>query len=382
MFANLRQQKLGVPRRGGRRMRPGTFFPEPKLADFERQFGYITMAKLNYDKKDKSLAMLEQAEQALQMSVNLTTQLLTFSKGGKPVKRRMQLQSVIENAVKFALSGSKAGYRIIVAEDLWAVEADEGQIGQVIQNIVLNADQAMPEGGTIVLTARYVEPQTAHYKLLGPGKHVEVSISDTGIGIPEKYLQKIFDPYFTTKEKGSGLGLATSYSIIRNHGGVVAVESEVGRGTTFYIYLPAVEAAEVMQKEPAAVPFTGKGNILVMDDEEIVLNITGEMIRALGHDVDFANHGQSAIEKYRAALESGKPYDIVILDLTIRGGMGGRETVQRILEMDPAVIAIVSSGYSDDAVISEYYKYGFKARLSKPYRLEDLRNTLHALLNG
>ena len=345
-------------------------------------FGFISMAKLTYDQKENSLAMLEQAEKALHQSVNLTTQLLTFSKGGKPVKRRMQLQPVIENAVKFALSGSKAGYRIIVAEDLWAVEADEGQIGQVIQNIVLNAEQAMPEGGTIVLTARNVEQQAAHDKLLGPGKHVEVSISDTGIGIPEKYLQKIFDPYFTTKEMGSGLGLATSYSIIRNHGGVIAVESEVGRGTTFYVYLPAVEAAEGIQKEPAAVPFTGKGNILVMDDEEIVLNITGEMIRALGHDVDFANHGQSAIEKYRAALESGKPYDIVILDLTIRGGMGGRETVQRILEMDPAVIAIVSSGYSDDAVISEYYKYGFKARLSKPYRLEDLRNTLHALLNG
>ena len=344
-------------------------------------FGYISMAKFTLDQKERSLAMLEQAEQALHMSVNLTTQLLTFSKGGKPVKRKMLLQPVIENSVKFALSGSRSEYHLELDEGLWAVEADEGQIGQVIQNIVLNADQAMPEGGAIVITAKNIpSPERAHYKLLTTGKYVEVSIKDTGIGISELYLQKIFEPYFTTKEKGSGLGLATSYSIVNNHGGVIDVSSELGKSTTFFIYLPAVEAAREIREEYAGTPAAGKGKILVMDDEEFVLNIAGEMIKALGHEVDFAKDGDSAIEKCHAAMKSGRPYDIVILDLTIRGGMGGRETVGRLLSIDNTIRAIVSSGYSDNAVMSDYHKYGFKARLSKPYKLEDLRRTLSDLL--
>ena len=346
-------------------------------------FGYISMAKMVFNDKERSLAMLEQAEQALHMSVNLTTQLLTFSKGGKPVKRRIHLQQVIENSVKFALSGSRAEYRIELAEGLWAVEADEGQIGQVIQNIVLNADQSMPSGGAIVVTAKNVlAPKHAHYKLLGGSKYVQLCIEDSGIGIPKQYLKKIFDPYFTTKEKGSGLGLAMSYSIIRNHGGVIDAASEAGKGTTFFVYLPAVEAAEETIRRHAASPVAGKGKILIMDDEDLILNITGEMIHALGHDFDTAKHGEAAIEKYRAAMESGDPFDIVILDLTIRGGIGGRETVERLITIDPGIKAIVSSGYSDDAVVSEYAAYGFKARLSKPYKLADLRDTLYALLNA
>jgi PAS domain S-box-containing protein len=348
-------------------------------------FGYISMAKMAFDQKERCLAMLEQAEQALRMSVNLTTQLLTFSKGGKPVKRRMHLQQVIENSVKFALSGSRAEYRIELAEGLWAVEADEGQIGQVIHNIVLNADQSMPSGGTIVVTAKNVlAPKHSRYHLLGESKYVEVSIEDSGIGIPRQYLEKVFDPYFTTKEKGSGLGLglAMSYSIIRNHGGVIDAASKVGKGTRFFFYLPAVEAPEETIQKRAALPVPGKGKILVMDDEDLILNIAGEMIHALGHDIDIAKHGESAVEKYRAALESGDPFDIVILDLTIRGGMGGRETVEQLITIDPGIKAVVSSGYSDDAIVSEYAKYGFKARLSKPYKLEDLRDTLHALLSA
>lgn len=343
-------------------------------------FGYISMAKITIDQKDRSLAMLEQAEHALHMSVNLTTQLLTFSKGGKPVKSIVHLRPLIENSVKFALSGSRSEYRIMLDEDLRAVEADEGQIAQVIQNIVLNAEQAMPEGGIIVIKARNENQEHAHCKVLGPGKYVEISVRDTGIGIPEKYLQKIFEPYFTTKEKGSGLGLATSYSIVRNHGGIIEVESEAGTGTTFFIYLPAVEAAGEIRKEPAAAAFAGKGKILVMDDEELVLNVAGEMIKDLGHEVDLAKHGQSAIEKYRAAMESGKPFDVVILDLTVRGGMDGREALERLRLIDPGVKAIVSSGYSEDPVIADYEKYGFRARLPKPYRLAGLRDTLNLLL--
>jgi PAS domain S-box-containing protein len=345
-------------------------------------FGYISLAKTVHDDKVRSLAMLEQAEKALHMSVNLTTQLLTFAKGGKPVKKKISLQPVIENSVRFALSGSSVDYRTLLDSDLWAVEADEGQIGQVIQNIVLNADQATPSGGMIMISAKnLLSPGKRLPHFLGEGKYVQISIQDSGIGIPEKYLQKIFDPYFTTKEKGSGLGLATSYSIIRNHGGLIEVASEIGKGTTFFVYLPAIAAERKTSAAIAASPVVRKGKILFMDDEEMMRNIAGEMLMALGHEVELTEEGEDAIEKYQSASESGRPFDIVILDLTVRGGMGGRETIERLLDFDPAVSAIVSSGYSDDAVVSDYNKFGFKARLTKPYRLEELRNTLNALLS-
>ncbi len=345
-------------------------------------FGYISMAKIAQDDKERSLAMLEQAEKALHMSVNLTTQLLTFSRGGKPVKKKIPLQSVIENSVRFALSGSMADYRIKIDTDLWHAEADEGQIGQVIQNIVLNADQAMPLGGTIMIVAKNVRvPKEGMARLPKEGKYVEITVQDNGIGISDEYLSKIFDPYFTTKAKGSGLGLATCYSIIKNHGGVIHVSSKVGKGTTFYVYLPAVEAEKETLQLLESSPFVRGGKILIMDDEEMIRNIAEEMIKTLGHEIELAEHGEEAIEKYKAAMESGNPFDIVILDLTIRGGMGGRETIDRLLAVNPKIMAIVSSGYSDDAVVSDYHKYGFSARLTKPYKLEELRNMLNKLLS-
>ncbi len=345
-------------------------------------FGYLSIAKLHIDNKDKTISALAQAEKALHMSVNLTTQLLTFSKGGKPVKKNISLQSVIENSARFALSGSSADYQLKLDLDLWLVEADEGQIGQVIQNIVLNADQAMPLGGTIVIAAKNLRaPKKGIPQLTEEGKYVEISVQDNGIGISEEYLSKIFDPYFTTKAKGSGLGLATCYSIIKNHGGVIHVTSKVGWGTTVYVYLPAVEAGEEVLPVPELSPIVRKGKILLMDDEELIRDIAGEMIEVLGHDVELAEHGEAAIEKYKAAAESGNPFDIVILDLTIRGGMGGRETIERLLAVNPKIKAIVSSGYSEDAVVSDYHNYGFSARLTKPYKLQELSDTLNSLLS-
>ncbi|MGE5174550.1 MAG: PAS domain S-box protein [Betaproteobacteria bacterium] len=345
-------------------------------------FGYISMAKMTLDQKERSLAMLAQAEQALHMAVNLTKQLLTFSKGGKPVKKKTSLRPVIENSVKFALSGSRVDYRITFDEDLRPVDADEGQIGQVIQNIVLNAEQSMPLGGTIVITARNVRaPNTTRLPhLLEKGNYIEISVQDSGIGIPEPYLQKIFDPYFTTKEKGSGLGLATSYSIIRNHGGVIDVVSEAGTGTVCSIYLPATDAETESPEAPAVSPVVRKGKILVMDDEELIRDIAGEMLKICGHEVEFAEHGDAAIEKYQAAREAGNPFDILILDLTVRGGLGGKETIKRLLAIDPGVKAIVSSGYSNDNALADHRAYGFAACLTKPYHLEELADTLNALL--
>jgi len=344
-------------------------------------FGYISMAKMMIDRKERSIAMLEQAEQALNMSVNLTAQLLTFSKGGNPVKKTVSLCTVIENSVRFALSGSSACHTIDMEDGLWPVDADEGQISQVIQNIVINADQAMPEGGSITITARNFRASGSDDPRLSEGKYVQISISDTGIGIHEKYLQKIFDPYFTTKEKGSGLGLATSYSIIKNHGGIIKVSSEVGHGTVFSIYLPASDAGTEAAASPAVPETSIKGRILVMDDEELIRNIATELLIALGHEVEVAEHGDAALDAYIRAKDSGRPFDIVILDLTIRGGMGGKETIKRLKEIDPQVRAIVSSGYSGDAALSNYLELGFKAFLKKPYDINALRDSLNAMLS-
>lgn len=345
-------------------------------------FGYISMAKAALDQKELSLAMLEQAEKALRMSVDLTTQLLTFSKGGKPVKKKVRLKSVVENSVRFALSGSSVDFRTKFDKDLWAVDADEGQIGQVVQNIVLNADQAMPAGGMIEIAVKNVRaPQEGLPGLLEEGRYIEISVKDSGIGIPEKYITRIFDPYFTTKEKGSGLGLATSYSIIRNHGGLIDVKSRLGKGSAFFVYLPAVATEEERVVTAPAIVGTGrKGRVLVMDDEELIRNIVGIMLKELGHEVEFAENGEEALAKYREALSSDRRFDIVILDLTVRGGLGGEEVIRELLLLDPEVKAVVSSGYIDSETIAEYESRGFSACLTKPYEVDALGDILNLLL--
>lgn len=347
-------------------------------------FGYISMAKRTLDQKDRCLDMLEQAEKALHQSVSLTNQLLTFARGGRPVRRPLNLLPLIENAVTFALSGSRTSNRLEIDDHLSTVSADEGQISQVLQNLVLNADQAMPAGGTIIIAARNVRvPLDASPAGLNEGDYVEILIRDTGIGIPSQYLDRIFDPYFTTKERGSGLGLATSYSIIRNHDGVIEVSSEPGKGSTFRFYLPATGAttptgSRTTPAKEAAPALAGK--ILVMDDEEVVRMVVAELITSLGYEVDLAEDGGKALELYQAAMNANRAYDVVILDLTIRGGMGGAEAMQKLLDIDPAVKVIVSSGYSDDTVVSEYQEYGFHAFLKKPYVRRDLQNVLNSLM--
>lgn len=346
-------------------------------------FGYISMAKLTIDQKQKSLAMLEQAEKALHASVGLSNQLLTFSKGGKPVKKVTDLRPVIENAVKFALSGSRVNHTISCADDLRAVEADEGQIVQVVQNIALNADQAMPLGGRIDIAVRNVPPsQAAGLPLTAPDGLVEIVIRDQGMGIPSEHLPRIFDPYFTTKEKGSGLGLATSYSIVKNHDGMIDVASVPGKGSTLTVYLPATRAAlESAAATVSARCATGrKCRVLVMDDEPIVRVVAGELLRELGHEAEFAEHGDSAIEKYRRAKDAGRPFDVVILDLTIRGGMGGEEAFRKLKEIDPGVKAVVSSGYSDDEVVATYRQHGFRSFLKKPYDMRELGRVLNDVM--
>lgn len=344
-------------------------------------FGSISMAKMSSDREGKAYSMLEQAETALYQATNLTKQLLTFSKGGEPVKKVVALPAVIDNAVRFALSGSNISYQPSADENLWPVQADEGQINQVVHNIVLNASEAMADGGTVRITMKNILiPETSDLPL-EKGKYVRIDIRDSGMGIPDGFLAKIFDPYFTTKKKGSGLGLATSYSIIKRHGGVIMVNSQLGAGTTFSLYLPASEDGSVIEQSPERSLLSGKGRILIMDDEDIVRMVAGHMLKGLGYEAVFAENGEQALEKFSAAVKAGKPFDAVVLDLTIRGGMGGKETVKKLAEIDPSVRAIVSSGYSADDILAHYEDHGFLAVLTKPYQIEELSRVLHEALD-
>jgi signal transduction histidine kinase/ActR/RegA family two-component response regulator len=344
-------------------------------------FGYISMAKRRIEPEDPAYELLGQAEKALERSVGLTAQLLTFSKGGKPVRKRVALQTVIEDSARLALSGSRCDHRLTLADELWPVEADEGQLAQVIQNIVLNASDAMSNGGTVDVTAHNVDlPRGGHPAIPEGGRFVRVVIQDTGAGMSGHDLARVFDPYFTTKQKGSGLGLATSYSIIRNHGGTIEAASSVGVGSRFTLHLPASDLP-LVPPTPAKVPSPVKSaKILVMDDEPAIREVVGDMLTVLGHDVEFAEDGGAAIEAYRLAREGETPFDLVILDLTIRRGMGGRETIAKLKELDPGVVAVVSSGYCDDAIVAEYAAYGFRSFLPKPFDLEDLRSILGSVL--
>jgi PAS domain S-box-containing protein len=344
--------------------------------------GNVTLARMYAMPGDKVSSRLEEAEKASVRAKDLTQQLLTFSKGGAPLKKAVSIADVLRDSARFALRGSNVRCEFSIPDDLWPVEIDEGQISQVIHNLIINAYQAMPDGGKITVCAENV--------LLGPdhdlsltlnlGKYVSLSVEDQGHGIPQYLISKIFDPYFTTKPKGSGLGLATSYSILKNHDGAITVDSEVGNGTTFKIYLPVSSNSYPEKKAAKEKPIPGQGRVLVMDDEAILRDFVGELLELLGYDVNFACDGTEAIAAYSGAREQGQPYDCVVMDLTIPGGMGGKEAIRRLIEIDPHVRAIVSSGYSDDPVMADYRRYGFCGMVAKPYDAEALSEVLHKVI--
>jgi len=342
--------------------------------------GNITLAKMDSKPEDKVFQRLAEAEKACVWAKDLTQQLLTFSKGGAPIKKTVLIQELIKDSVNFTLSGSNVRCKFSIPDDLWQVEIDEGQISQVINNLVVNAEQAMPEGGIIEVKAENISLEEKRAVPLKAGKYIRITIKDEGIGIPEEHLPKIFDPYFTTKQKGSGLGLAVAHSIIKNHAGYITVESKLGAGTSFYIYLPASEKGISERKTQEEKPLFGQGRILVMDDEPAVREIAGNMLQFLGYEVEFAREGAEAIELYKKAKKSGKAFDAVILDLTVPGGMGGKEAIRMLLEIDPDVRAIVSSGYSNDPVMSDFKRYGFRGVVAKPYNLKNLAEEVHKII--
>lgn len=348
--------------------------------------GNVGLAKIYVRPGDKMFNKLDSAEKAALRATDLTQQLLTFSKGGLPVKKTIRLAGLLNNSASLVLSGSNVKCKLSVSDDLWLVDADEGQFSQVLNNLLINAMQAMPEGGKITVEAENIEMSDnysfTHKLPLNEGKYVKISIRDQGIGIPPENLSKIFDPYFTTKEKGSGLGLAITYSIIKNHNGYIAAESETGVGTAFHIYLPAAEIQDIAIEKKCEGFISGKGKILLMDDEDLVRKAAGEILSFIGYDVTFAIDGSDTIRLYQEALVSGQPFDAVILDLTVPGAMGGKEAIQNLIKIDPKVKAIVSSGYSNDQVMANYREFGFRSVIAKPYKCEALSKILHDVITG
>ena len=342
--------------------------------------GNISFAKMDMDRGCETYEALRDAENASYRAKNLTQQLLTFARGGAPVKETASLSEVIRESGNFVLKGSNVRCDFTIPENIWPAEIDVGQISQVTQNLIINADQAMPDGGVIKIEVENRVIGAKDALPLPSGKYIQVTIRDQGMGIPEKHLPKIFDPYFSTKDKGSGLGLATALSIIRKHGGHITVDSELGAGTVFYIYLAASERDMAEAKAIEGEPIKGHGKIMIMDDEEPIRNLGFQVLTRLGYEVALASDGDEAMALFKKAKKAGEPFDAVILDLTIPGGRGGKETINQLKEIDPKVKAMIASGYSDHPVMADFRDYGFIGVVSKPFNLNKLSQVLHDVL--
>ncbi|MDP8237262.1 MAG: PAS domain S-box protein [Candidatus Erginobacter occultus] len=343
--------------------------------------GNISYLRMGIDKDSAAEEVLTEAEAACRQANHLTHQLLTFSSGGQPIAKTASLEKILREAARFSLHGSNVKCRFRMDDDLRPVLVDSGQIAQVINNLVINADQAMPEGGEIEIRCLNREVAENEFTGLDPGWYVRIEIADQGIGIGPDQLSRIFDPYFTTKEKGRGLGLATAFSIIKNHRGRLTVDSSPGEGTVFTILLPAAAGTVEEEKEEERI-IRGGGRILVMDDEPAVLKTAARVLESLGYQVGTAREGKEAVEIYHKALSAGSPFKAVILDLTVQGGMGGEKTLVELKKLDPRVKAIVSSGYSTDGVMAEYKAAGFAGMIAKPYDMRTFSRVVADVLNG
>ena len=346
-------------------------------------FGNISIAMDELSKEHPSYAPLEEAEKSMSRAVRLTKQLLTFAKGGDPVKEHVSLADMVEEVARFDLTGSSVNLVYHPAENLWSVEADRGQLQQVISNLAINARQAMPKGGRLIVSLENADFSEASISTLSRGRYVKVIVQDEGVGINPKVIDHIFDPYFTTKPTGSGLGLATVWSIINKHGGHIGVVSELGKGTVFTFYLPAAASLQSAEAKPQAaegLPPASPAKILMMDDEEAISRLAVRMLKPCGYTVTTAPNAQETIELYKQALETGAPFELIIMDLTIPGGRGGKDVIKDLLALDPHVRAIVSSGYAGDPVMANPAAYGFKGTVAKPYTARTLREAVSRAL--
>jgi len=354
--------------------------------------GIITnlfMARMSACQNEEACNLIADAEKAAFRATRLTKQLLTFSQGGAPVKEKTSVGQLIEETVGFSLSGSNVDYKLNFSEELRQVEVDKGQIDQVLHNLIMNAAQAMPEGGTVTISAENWNSSMETGKenrstvASGPlmdGEYVRISVRDEGPGIPRKHLGKIFDPYFSTKAGSSGLGLTTAYSIVKKHGGHMDVESQPGRGSVFSFYLPALpDVEEGEEKREKVVRNIERGNILVMDDDVIIRTVVDKLLKKSGYNVMSVTNGADALQAYMAAFNRNEPFQFVIMDLTIPGGMGGKETVLKMKEFDRNARVIVFSGYSNDPILTNYRDYGFDGVLRKPFSTDELMRLIQTI---
>lgn len=343
--------------------------------------GSVSIVKAQIKPGDKGFNMLDNIEKTALRAKNLTRQFLTFSRGGEPIREDASIEEIVRTTAGLVLKGTGINAYISFPSDLMRVKIDEGQIAQVINNIILNAVHAMPEGGRLDITGENSVVSKDSHLPLPHGDYVRIRVKDSGSGIAKENISRVFDPFFTTKAKASGLGLTVSFSIIKKHGGHITVESTDGAGAAFSIYLPSVQKEAMMTGIEAEGRSNG-GKVLVMDDEEIVRDVSGEMLEILGYKADFAVDGAEAIKKYAEAMDRGEPFSAVIMDLTIPGGMGGVDVVKKLREMHPGIKAIVSSGYSNDPIMSDYRHYGFCAVIAKPYRVSEFGKVIKGVLSG
>jgi len=346
--------------------------------------GNVSLAREEEDPIEIS-EHLNEADASIEEASTLARQLLTFAKGGDPVKKTLDIASFIRESALFSLRGSDVEAEFNLIDDIHRIEADREQISQVIRNLVLNSIQAMPDGGTITISCSNAEIEHDTDTQLSSGEYVKISIKDTGSGIPPDDLRRIFNPYFSTKPDGSGLGLSTSHSIVTRHSGAIRVFSEVGEGTEFEIYLPVKHSVKqnshisTVPDKKKAVP---QAHVLIMDDDPTIRKVLSGMLKVLGHEVTESADGAEALELYRKKKSSGKPFDLVIMDLTIPGGMGGEVAIRQLREIDPDVKAIVSSGYATNSVLSNHSEYGFSGKLVKPFRISTLKTEIKSVLSG
>jgi two-component system, cell cycle sensor histidine kinase and response regulator CckA len=345
--------------------------------------GNISMARMVLGTPEKAAKLLDNAEKAALRATELATQLLTFAKGGAPVKKTVSIRKIVDESLSLALRGTNVKGILEIPDGLHDIEADEGQVSQVFNNIVINAVQAMPGGGEITVQGMNIVLERENSLMLPPGEYVKLSFTDEGCGMPEDVRKKIFDPYFTTKSSGMGLGLASVHSIINRHGGHIEACSKVGKGTAFTLFLPSAgktsSGSEICDRVTQSEALAG-GSVLVMDDEEMILEIAAEILSHLGYEVTTCATGEDAVRKYRMAKEGNTPFSFVIMDLTIPGGMGGRESAAEILAFDPCARLIASSGYSNDPVMAGFCDYGFCGAIVKPYTLDELARVVHSVV--
>ncbi len=344
--------------------------------------GNVSLARITLSQDHPVYRNLVEMENASLRARDLTHQLLTFSKGGAPVKKTASIARLLRETIQFTLSGSHLMPEFAIADDLWDANIDQGQVSQVVNNIAMNAAQASPSGVSLEISAANVVLDAPDELPLDPGRYVKISFTDHGAGIPADVLSRVFDPYFTTKSKGNGLGLTTSYSIIRKHGGHITASSQPGRGSCFTVYLPASSGnAEAVRGAVEPLART-RGSILLMDDDDAVLQVAKSMLEYLGYETACVHGGEEAIESYARRLESGAPFDAVIMDLTIRGGMGAVEAVKALRKIDPGVKALVSSGYSLDPILVEHGRHGFAGTVGKPYDVNRIAKTLRETIKS